>query len=92
VRIVLALFASVYAGDYATLRIRMLHASATDPFEQLTRTRLLAIKMKNGTTEYELDEVNPTETVTCVHSLFPHAGDRPCWYLKPQLNQPIRIN
>jgi hypothetical protein len=25
----------------------------------------------------------------CVHSLFPHAGDLPCWYLKRKFAQPI---
>jgi hypothetical protein len=87
-----SLTAFVYVLDYLVLRVRMLHPSASVPFEHLTRNRLLAIKVKNGTYEYELDQVNPTEAITCVHSLFPHFGDQPCWYLKPRLNQPIAIN
>jgi hypothetical protein len=89
---VLLLAASTYALDYVVLRIRMLHPSASLPVEHLTRHRLLAIKLKNGRYEYELDEVNPTESVTCVHALFPHFGDQPCWYLKPRLDKPIAIN
>jgi hypothetical protein len=89
---VLLLTASTFVLDYFVLRIRMLHATATFPFEHLTRNRLLAIKVKNGTYQYELDQVNPTETLTCVHSLFPHFGDQPCWYLKPRLDRPISIN
>jgi hypothetical protein len=89
---VLLLIAFVFVLDYAVLRVRMLRPSSGVPFESLTRNRLLAIKVKNGTYEYELDQVNPTETVTCVHSLFPHFGDQPCWYLKPRLSQPIPIN
>jgi hypothetical protein len=81
-----------YALDYVVLRVRMLHPAASVPLEHLTRHRLLAIKVKNGTYEYELDEVNPTETLTCVHTLFPHLGDPPCWYLKPRLDKPIPIN
>jgi hypothetical protein len=81
-----------YAVDYVVLRVRRLHPTASVPLEHLTRHRLLAIKVKNGTYEYELDEVNPTETVTCVHALFPHLGDQPCWYLKPRLDRPVAIN
>ena len=81
-----------YTLDYVVLRVRMLHATASVPVEHLTHHRLLAIKIKNGTYEYELDEVNPTETLTCVHTLFPHLGDQPCWYLKPRLDKPIPIN
>ena len=89
---VLLLTAFAFVLDYIVLRVRMLHATITTPFEHLTRNRLLAIKVKNGTYQYELDQVNPTETLTCVHSLFPHFGDQPCWYLKPRLDRPIAIN
>jgi hypothetical protein len=89
---VLSLLLFSFALDYVVLRIRMLHPTASVPLEHLTHHRLLAIKVKNGTYEYELDEVNPTETVTCVHTLFPHLGDQPCWYLKPRLDRPIAIN
>ena len=89
---VLLLIACVFAGDYLVLRVRMMHPTASVPFESMTRHRLLAIKVKTGRYEYELDEVNPTETLTCVHALFPHFGDKPCWYLKPRINEPIRIN
>ena len=88
----LSLIAFIYVLDYLLLRVRMLRPSASVSFEHLTRNRLLAIKMKNGRYEYELDQVNPTEAITCVHALFPHFGDQPCWYLKPRLNQPIAIN
>ena len=89
---VLLLTAFAFVLDYIVLRARMLHATVTAPFEHPTRNRLLAIKVKNGTYQYELDQVNPTETLTCVHSLFPHFGDQPCWYLKPRLDRPIAIN
>jgi len=89
---VLLLTAFAFVLDYIVLRVRMLHATASFPLEHLTRHRLLAIKVKNGTYEYELDEANPTETLTCVHTVFPHLGDQPCWYLKPHLDKPIPIN
>jgi len=90
--VVLLVIAFVFVLDYIVLRIRRFHATATVPFEHLTRNRLLAIKVKNGTYQYELDEATPTQALTCVHAFFPHYGDPPCWYLKPRLNQPIPIN
>lgn len=87
----LLLVLAIFVADYLVLRVRMRHATPTMPFETMTRARLLAIPEKNGKTDYELDEVQPTETLTCVHALFPHYGDQPCWYLKPRLNQPIPI-
>jgi hypothetical protein len=89
--LILLLAASVYAGDYLVLRIRMLHGTPSSPFETMTRTRVLAIPQKNGKYDYEIDQVQPLEVLTCVHALFPHYGDQPCWYLKPRLNQPIPV-
>ena len=79
----------VYASDYLYVRIRLLHPKPVDPFESIKALRVLAIPEKNGKTSYELDAQNPEQTVTCVHSLFPHSGFSPCWYVKPRINQPI---
>jgi hypothetical protein len=67
----------------------MMHPKPDDPFESIKSLRVLAIPEKNGKTEYEVDAQNPEQTVTCVHSLFPHSGFSPCWYVKPRINQPI---
>lgn len=88
---ILVLIACVFAADYFVLRIRMLRATPSEPFESMTRTRILAIAQKGGKTDYQIDQLQPVETLTCVHALFPHYGDQPCWYLKPRLNQPIKI-
>ncbi len=88
----LALIACIYVGDFLVLRVRMLHATPASPFESMTRTRILAIAQKGGKTDYQIDQVRPVETLTCVQSLFPHYADQPCWYLKPRLNQPIKID
>jgi hypothetical protein len=85
----LTVLAVLYIGDYLSIRVRAMHPKPADPFESLKALRVLAIPEKNGKTEYELDAQNPEQTVTCVHSLFPHYGYLPCWYLKPRLNQPI---
>jgi hypothetical protein len=79
----------LYGSDYLYVRIRVLHPKPADPFESLKALRVLAIPEKNGKTEYEIDARNPEQTVTCVHSLFPHYGYSPCWYVKPRINQPI---
>jgi hypothetical protein len=79
----------LFTGDYLSVRIRAIHPKPTDPFESLKSLRVLAIPEKNGKTEYEVDALNPEQTVTCIHSLFPHYGYSPCWYVKPRINQPI---
>ena len=84
--------AVVYAADYIVLRVRMMHAGASTPFESMTRTRVLAIPQKNGKFDYQVDQLQPQETLTCVHALFPYYGDQPCWYLKPRINQPIPVS
>jgi len=90
-KLILLLTGCIYAADYLVLRIRAMHATPTMPFETMPRTRVLAIPKKNGKYEYQIDQLEPSETLTCVHSLFPHYGDKPCWYVKPRLNQPIPI-
>ncbi len=81
--------AIVYACDFAYVRLRMMHAKPGDPFETITSLRILAIGEKGGKTEYDVDPVQPQQTAVCVHSLFPHNGDLPCWYLKKKFAQPI---
>jgi hypothetical protein len=84
-----AVLGVLYIGDYLYVRMRMLHPKPADPFETLKALRVLAIPEKNGKTEYEVDVQNPEQTTICVHSIFPHSGYSPCWYVKPRINQPI---
>ena len=84
-----AVTALTYAGDYLSFRVRLIHSKPADPLESLTAPRILAIPEKGGKTSYEIDQQNPEQTVTCVHSLFPHAGFAPCWYARPRVGQPI---
>jgi hypothetical protein len=86
-----AALAVLFIGDYLSVRIRAMHPKPTDPFESLKTLRVLAIPEKNGKTEFEVDAQNPEQTVTCVHSLFPHMGYSPCWYVKPRLNQLVSM-
>lgn len=85
----LALLALTYAGDSLSVLVRARQATSTNPYETITAYRILAIGEKGNKTEYDVDQVHPTQTGECVHSLFPHKGDPPCWYLKHKFAQPI---
>jgi hypothetical protein len=78
-----------YICDFLYFRIRMIHPQPSSPVETFTAPRLYAIGVKGGKVDYELDEQNPEQTWTCAHSLFPHPGYSPCWYIKPKSRQPI---
>jgi hypothetical protein len=91
-RAVIALVAALvfsYIGDYLWFRVRLIHPGPADPLESFKALRVLAIPEKGGKTSYEIDQLNPEQTVTCAHSLFPHGGFSPCWYVKPRANRPI---
>jgi len=87
--LVVALAAIVYAGDYAVVRLRASYPRLGNAFGSVQVVRLLAIPLKNGRTEYELDALQPEATVTCVRALFPHLGYQPCWYVRRQSQKPI---
>jgi hypothetical protein len=76
----------VYAGDYVVLRYRM--AKAGQVFGSVTVYRYYAVAEKNRKTEYVFDNA---AAVTCVHSLFPHLGCSPCWYLQRHSEQRIEM-
>ena len=83
------LAALMYAADYGVLRYRMAHPNAAPVFGNVSMQRLYAIPQKNGKIEYEFDARQPEISVPCVHSLFPHMGQSPCWYLQRQSQKPI---
>ena len=85
----LIILALVYVGDSLSVFLRARHATSTNPYETVTAYRILAIGEKGNKTEYDVDQVNPTQSGECVHALFPHKGDPPCWYLKHKFAQPI---
>jgi hypothetical protein len=83
------LCAAVYAGDYLVVRWKMTHPKAGAAFGTVKMVRLLAIPMKDGKTEYELDAQQPEVIAPCVHALLPHMGNSPCWYLQRNSQKPI---
>jgi hypothetical protein len=86
---VIVLLVLVYAGDDIRVRWKMAHPKSGDAFGTVQMERLYAIPQKNGKIEYEFDAVQPEVTTPCVHSLFPHMGDTPCWYLQRNSQKPI---
>jgi hypothetical protein len=80
------LIASIYAGDYVSLRYRIPHNRPQ--FGRVTVTEMYAIHEKNSKTEYQFP---PPQDQVCVESLFPHFGHAPCWYLRRHSEKRIDI-
>lgn len=76
--------ALVYLIDYLVLRIRV--ATNHQPFGTVTVRPYYAVPRKDQKTEFMLGD--PTDQ-QCVHSLLPHMGDSPCWYLARHTEQQI---
>lgn len=83
--ILLAVAALVYAGDYLSLRFQIPNRPQ---FGTVHLQPYLAVPRKDGRIEYMLDD--PVDQ-PCVHSLFPHLGDSPCWYLERQKNKRVNM-
>jgi hypothetical protein len=79
----------VYAGDYLMVRWKMAYPKTGDAFGTVRMERLYAIPQKNGKIDYEFDAQQPEVITPCVHSLFPHLGNSPCWYLQRNSQKPI---
>ena len=66
----------LYIGDYVMVRYRI--PKSRDPYGTVPIQRYYAVTQKNGKPEFYFD---PPTVQVCVHSLFPHLGYVPCWYL-----------
>jgi len=75
----LALAGLLYGGDWLVARSRGPRA-----FGSVVVQPYYAVALKNGKTEFIM--LAP-ETRACVHALFPHFGDAPCWYLEGHQRQ-----
>jgi hypothetical protein len=72
--VLIALAGICYAADFVWFEYRVRNAKPNDPLE--TVTFYYATAMKNGKVEVFYDQ---PQKDTCVHSIFPHGGYRPCW-------------
>jgi hypothetical protein len=81
------LFAALtFVVDYVVLRVRI--ATNRQPFGTVTVHPYYAVPEKGNKTEYMLGDQTDQQ---CVHSLFPHMGDSPCWYLSRHTDQQISM-
>jgi len=87
----LMVLAVTYGYDYASVRRRMNSQKPGDPFDTVTYPHILAIPEKGNKVEYALDAQSPMETESCVHSLFPHYGYTPCWYVVRRSKSPTQM-
>lgn len=74
--IAIAALVALYLADYALLRHKMANPDQTVAYG--TITSFYGTATKGGKMEIFTDQ---PQTETCVHSLFPHAGYRACWYI-----------
>jgi hypothetical protein len=72
-----ALFAVpvAFVCDDLQARYKMAHPTSGNPLGAVTF--YYATPLKNGTLEVFYDQ---PQTETCIRSVFPHFGYRPCWY------------
>jgi hypothetical protein len=73
----LALLLLLYAGDDFWVRYRMRSPKQGNPLDSVIS--YYATALKNGKIEVFYDQ---PITRMCVHSIFPHLGYMPCWYLR----------
>jgi hypothetical protein len=73
-----AAFVVTYAGDWAVFKLR------GSPQGKVTVNRYLTIPLKGN--KQEFDYLGSSD-VPCSVSLFPQAGQSPCWQLRRHPNQ-----
>ena len=76
----------LYVVDSLLLRLKL--RNPANAFGTVTVRRYYAVPQKSG--KYEFLYADPQDQ-TCVHALFPHLGDQPCWYLVRHAEQRINL-
>ena len=84
----IASLALAWLGDYVSVEHRMAHKTSTDPVESMIVRPVYAVARKDGKDEFDFGD---PQTHTCIHSLFPHFGYSPCWYVIRQSQKAIPI-
>ena len=75
VQVLLVVVVLLYAADWATLHVRVAHGTA---FQTMQVHQFLATPLKGQKVEYDYDG---DIAVTCSRSIFPQAGNQPCWWV-----------
>jgi hypothetical protein len=76
--VLLASFVLTYLSDSAIFLFR------GSPLSKVTVNQFQSVPLKG--TKIEYDYLGSSD-VPCAQSLFPHAGQSPCWYLRRNPNQ-----
>jgi hypothetical protein len=71
-------FVAAYGGDFAVFKLR------GSPQSTVTVNQFVTIPLKGNKTEFDYIGSMP---VPCSISLFPQAGQTPCWQLRRHVNQ-----
>jgi hypothetical protein len=82
VLILLVGFVAVYGGDWAVFKLR------GSPLSKVTVTRYLTVPLKGNKQEFDY---LGTLDVPCSISLFPQAGQSPCWQLRRNASQNVKV-
>jgi hypothetical protein len=72
--------AATYLADFAVVKMR------GTPTSNVTIRQYLAIPQKGNKLQYAPADPAIEE---CIQSLFPHNGDRPCWYVNQHKTRQI---
>ena len=80
--VLVAVFVVTYGGDWALFKLR------GSPRSKVTVNRYLAIPLKGN--KQEFDYLGSAD-VPCSVSLFPQAGQTPCWQLRRNTNQGMTL-
>jgi hypothetical protein len=77
-----AVFVATYAGDWAIYKLR------GSPHGKVTVNRYVTIPLKGNKQEFDYQG---SIDVPCSVSLFPQAGQNPCWQLRRNPNQGMTL-
>ena len=80
--VLVAVFVVTYGGDWALFKMR------GSPRSKVTVNRYVTIPLKGN--KQEFDYLGSTD-VPCTVSLFPQAGQSPCWQLRRNTNQGMTL-
>jgi hypothetical protein len=80
--ILISVFIGLYMGDWAVYRLR------GSPQSRVTVSRFLTVPLKGNKTE--IDDLG-TQDVPCSKSLFAQSGDSPCWRLRRNTSQDVKM-
>lgn len=72
---------AVYCGDWLIFRIRLAHGSA---YSTVKVNQYLSTALKGNKQEYDY---LGTSMEQCSRSLFPRAGEQPCWWVRRHTEQ-----